>query len=189
MDIITLLSFWGLVWQILRAEGMEVEEGIYFQYDKQYAKLGKFYRFAYSVRSVYKPLINCKVIDRIYEPNKFNIPSMPESRDVGILEPGCVVESHAYAPEGARCAVVVQYSTTSKIRKRIITRAVKYEIKPIPLDSSIYVQRYWWRWHWFAPLCRLLNERMGREFPLGRWVRMKSSCKSVMPDSAYSNVI
>lgn len=27
--VIALFSLWGLIWQILRTEGMEVEEGIY----------------------------------------------------------------------------------------------------------------------------------------------------------------
>lgn len=62
--VIALFSLWGLIWQILRTEGMEVEEGIYFRYDKRYISSTECYHFFYSIESVNKSLMNCRIVDR-----------------------------------------------------------------------------------------------------------------------------
>lgn len=183
--IIALLSLWGLLWQILRTEGMETGAGIYFSHDKRYISLPYRYKFFYSIESVYAPLVNCRIVDCIYGRCDGLSGVCPEVRRVGILQEGQPRQYFASAPAGVECAIVVRYSETSKIRKRIIERAVMFKVVPCVNDGKLSVTRYWWRWGKFTSMKEKINLKFNKELPLGKWIRMKSSCKSMLPNSSY----
>lgn len=183
--VIALFSLWGLIWQILRTEGMEVEEGIYFRHDKRYISSTECYHFFYSIESVNKSLMNCRIVDRFYSRGDGSSFGDPEVRQVGVLREGEVRQYAASAPMGTECAIVVRYSVVSKIRKRIIERAVMFKVTPCSDDGRLKVTRYWWKWNRGVYIRQVINAKLNKKLSIGRWVRMNGSCESELPMNSY----
>lgn len=193
VNVLAVPTFGLVIWQVLRAEGVQPPDSLGFGVDLLDA--GKVVQGPGPTWAILVS-VTCESPGALYdvrcEPINEAVGMAPDAGFASCLMHGDdPVVSKFVAPVGTTMRILVQWYRLTPLLNRQVAQAMILEIEP-PLNGSGLsrpVGGYVWHWAWFAGLRRFLNGLLERttiriRFRLGRFHRPVRWWKSCLPDDA-----